>query len=381
MRMTSTRFFSVLFLTSLVLMVCIPTAFAAPTVEYITSTQQWTCPQNIFIIQAKVVGSGAGGSGGNRSIIGPAGRNATTVYVSDYPVVPGQQYLITIGTPGIGGLSPDESTGSFPPSAGAGGHDTTAFGATGVGQSGGNYLAPASPNALPGYGSVVLATNGQDGYGSATSTIGGYGGVGYGAGGGGGGYGGVGGHGGNGGNGAPGVVEITYDIDASNVLFAGTTYDAITGATVSGASVVLVQGTKTVNANVVGSTFSVPSSAGLRTGYSTTQTVTKAGYYTHTFTFVPYVSEIVPQNIGLIPTTFDRSANGTISGIVMNQYGSTLDSASITLTNSTGGVLSTTSTTRGFYSFLLVPKMTTWAAVASKTGYANSSTVFEMGYY
>jgi hypothetical protein len=51
------------------------------------------------------------------------------------------------------------------------------------------------------------------------------------------------------------------------------------------------------------------------------------------------------------------------------------------MTNTTGGTLSTTSTTAGFYYFDSVPRMSTWNAVASKTGYANVSHVFEMGYY
>lgn len=127
--------------------------------------------------------------------------------------------------------------------------------------------------------------------------------------------------------------------------------------------------------------FSVPASTGLLTGYAITETVSKAGYYTETFTIVPYVSEIIPQSVSLIPTTFDKYANGTISGLFRDQYGSSISTVGLTMTNLTGGILSTTSTTQGFYYFNNVPRMTTWNAVATKTGYANVSHVFEMGYY
>jgi len=356
---------------------------AVPVTEQITTSQYWTAPTNVFVIQAYIVGGGGGGSGGNRSIRGPAGTNSTTISLVNYPVVPGQRYYITIGTGGIGGSSPDERVTQTPPGIGAQGLPSTAFGVTNAYAGGGYYLIPKSPNGVNGFSSEQVATNGEDGYGSTTSTIGGTAGIGYGAPGGGGGSGGTGGHGGYGGNGANGVVQITYDIDASDILFSGTTYNALTGAVLPSTTIVFSQGSTSYSVTSSGSTgvFTVPSSVGISTGYSVTETVSKTGYYTETFSFIPYVSQIIPQRVALIPTTFARGDPGTISGIIRDQYGSSISTVDVSMLSTNGSTLSMTSTTAGMYYFTGVPALTTWDATFTKTGYANVTSVFDMGYY
>jgi hypothetical protein len=358
-------------------------ASAIPVTETITESGYFTAPTNVFVGQIKLVGGGGGALGGNGTWTGYGGYNATMVSLSDFPLVPGQRYYLSIGTGGLGAKG-QYSTTSMDYLQGKAGTATTAFGYTAT--QGFSVTTTLPRNIVGGAGFLTesqLATSGLQGYGSSTASYGGSGGMGYGAGGGGGGSGGSGGYGGDGGTGASGVVQITYDIDASDMMISGTTYNAQTGAVLPSVTVALSQGSTSYSVTSDGSTgaFNIPSSIGISTGYTITEIVSKSGYYSEEFSFVPYVSQVVPQRLSLIPTTFNKYANGTISGIFRDQYGSSISTVSLTMTNTTGGTLSTTSTTAGFYFFNNVPKMSTWNAVATKTGYANVSHVFEMGYY
>lgn len=363
------------------LLIIISVVSATPVVVTITETGTWTCPQNVFIIQVKMLGGGSGGLGGNQTWNGYGGKNATLYTYTDVAVVPDTAYPITIGQGGLGTVG---SSGTLDYLASGAGGDTSAFGNSVFGAAGVTAaITPRQQRGYDGYGSVLLAMSGGDGTGNVTwAQGGGAGGLGYGASGGGGGSSGYGGVGGYGGQGAPGMVEITYDPDASNVLFAGTTYNAQTGATITGVTGAIAQGTATVAIDTgVGSTFSILSSNGIVTGRSVTVNMSKAGYYDYTNTFIPYVSEIIPLNVALIPTSFSTTANGTISGITMDQYGSFIPLASITMTNSSGGLLSTTSTSGGFWYFQNVPKNTQWYATASAAVHNDSYAVFNMGDY
>jgi hypothetical protein len=379
--MDSSFFYKLGFVFALIACMVFP-VHAAPVTEIIETSQIWTSPTGIFIGQIDIVSGGGGGSSGNRSIIGPAGRNSTTIHITDFAFSPETQYPITIGRGGVGGISPDESVTPTAPGIGAQGLPSSAFGKTGGYAAGGYYTVPASPNGANGLLSVIKATAGQDGFGSTSATVGGTPGVGYGASGGGGGSGGSTGKGGFGGNGADGCVYITYDLDSQSVMFDGVTYDAYTGAALPSVSVRIEQGTTygTVYSSGAGS-FNFPSGYGYRIGYSTTITVTKAGYYSDSFTFVPYVSQVVPLRLSLIPTTFDIGANGTISGITKNQYGSSIPSVDVSMLSTTGSTLSMTGTSGGMYYFESVPPLTVWDATFTKAGYANITSVFDMGYY
>jgi hypothetical protein len=336
--------------------------------------------------------------GGNATHVGYSGYNGTTIYLTDYPLVPGQRYPIVIGnggraTPGYSTsavfVGPSVAYSATPHywETSNGETTTTAFGVIPTAGTGASLLMETfskgyAVNGWPGYGSYIQTPSGGDGFGSLTYSYGGLPGVGFGAGGPGGGMGGVGGTGGNGVPGAKGGVTITYDTDSSENMVSGSTVNAITNAALASTTILFTQGQLSFSVTSDGSgLFTVPSSTGLKTGYTITETISKAGYYTETFSFVPYVSQVIPQKISLIPTTFNKYADGTISGIFRDQYGSSISTVSLVMTNTTGGTLSTTSTTAGFYYFDNVPKMSTWNAVATKTGYANVSHVFEMGYY
>ncbi len=370
------------FLIIMLLIACLlPAASAIPTVVTISETGTWTCPQNVFIVQIKITGAGGGGLGGNQTWNGYAGMNGTTWYYSDVAVVPDTVYPITIGSGGLGSVG---SSGTLDYVSGSAGGDTTAFGHTIFGGSGATaFISPRQQRGLDGYGYVTLATSGGDGTGNVTyAQAGGAGGIGYGASGGGGGMGGIGGTGGFGGKGAPGAVEITYDPEAANVLFAGTTYDADTGVALTGVTGTISQASTSVAINTGGgSTFSVLSSSGIITGRTVTISMSKSGYHTYTNSFIPYVSEIIPINIPLIPATFDVNASGTISGLTLNQYGSMIPSVEITMTNSSGGLLSTTSTSGGFWYFQNVPKNTRWYASANATAHNESYKTFNVWGY
>ncbi len=378
----NTRICNIFLILSLCLIVS--SVSAIPVTETITESQYWTCPTNVFVGQIKIVGAGGGALGGNGTWTGYGGYNGTMITLADYPLVPGQRYYLDIGVGGLGAKG-QYSTTSMDYLQGKAGTATTAFGHTAT--PGYSVTTTLPRNIVGGSGfltDALIGTAGLQGYGNITySSYGGNPGPGYGAGAGGGGLGGLYGYGGDGGNGAGGAVQITYDIDSSDMMVAGITYDAYTGAILPSVTVAFSQGTTSYSVTSDGSTgaFSIPSSIGLSTGYTITETVSKTGYYTESFTFVPYVSEVVPQSLSLIPTTFNKYANGTISGIARNQYGSSIPSFDITMTNSTGGVLSMTGTTAGMYYFQNVPKLSTWNAVVTKAGYANASTTFEMGYY
>lgn len=368
------------FLIFIILICLVATVSAVPVSELITESKTWICPQNVFVIQLQMTGGGGGALGGNASIMGYTGFNATLVKHTDVAVIPGASYPIAIGagSAGYAGSGAVPITLTFTTTGG----QTTAFGYTAPGGGGASGTAPSTPNGGNGYFTTTLiAQNGQFGYGNISySTAGGSGGLGYGAAGGAGGAGGTFGTGGYGGNGASGAVLITYDVDAAPIMFSGTTYDAMSGATLSGVSISIAQNIATATVSSSPS-FLIPSSSNLLTGYQTVITASHAGYYTYTYTFTPYVSEYVPLDIPLIPTTFSAGAPGTLSGLVLNQYGTYIASPSVILTNSTGGMLTATTTAKGMWYLTSVPKNTVWTAVASATGYENQTATLYMGNY
>lgn len=391
MQPTRKYFFVLLLLSLLMTGVC-----AIPVTVYITESGDWVCPTNVFVGQITVTAPGGGGMGGNATHVGYSGYNGSTVYLTDYPLVPGQRYPIVIGnggraTPGYS-TSPVFAGPSVAYSAtphywetSNGEVTTTAFGVTPVAGTGASLLMETfskgyAVNGWTGYGSYIQTLPGGDGFGSLTYSLGGLSGVGFGAGGPGGGMGGVGGTGGNGVPGANGGVTITYDTDSSENMVSGSTYNAQTGAVLPTTTILFSQGQLSFSVTSDGSgLFTVPASTGLKTGYTVTETVSKTGYYTETFTFIPYVSQIIPQRLSLIPTTFNRGANGTISGIIRDQYGSSIGTVDVSMTSTTGSTLSMTSTSAGMYYFTGVPALTTWDATFTKTGYANVTSVFDMG--
>ena len=366
----------------LIVLLLIAPAMATPETVPITTSQNWVCPTNVFIIQVKMTGGGPGATGGNATMMGYSGKNSTTLTLTDVSVTPGQSYPIVIGAGTIGSLGysnqPLTNDNSFTSMGGT----TTAFGNSVTGGGGAVFSVPRSPNGGNGYLSVNIATDGQDGYGNVSyATKGGTAGLGYGAAAGAGGMGGIGGTGGSGGNGAGGVVEITYDTDYSSVLIAGTVVDAMTDSPISDVSVNFVQLASSFTSHSDGSGQFSLSAGKLSTGYSLSETISKSGYYTETFSFVPYIGQVIPQNVALIPTTFNRGANGTISGLIRDQVGISIPNVLVSMTNTTGGTLSMTTGTTGFYYFQNVPRLSTWNAVFSAVGHANSSRTFDMGWY
>lgn len=84
----------------------------------ITSSQNWTCPEGITSIDIFLVGGGAGGNSGgcgfsdnNKHTCGGAGGSGgECVFVQNIETVPNQQYSVTIGIGGSGGIGLNQGT-------------------------------------------------------------------------------------------------------------------------------------------------------------------------------------------------------------------------------------------------------------------------------
>ena len=406
-----------LFLTLLFFLI-IP-AIAVPQTVSFTQTSLWTCPSDVNMISnLVVVGSGAGGVGGYAWTTsppssstygigtGPGGANGTYLTASNIPVIPGQSYLITIGSPGSGaagivfaGLSTYTHTGNS-------GQSSSAFGYTASGGPAGSITCTLSsgqctisishtPVGGNGYGNYQIATSGGaglSGYDLSTGLVTSYGsigGVGYGAGGGGGAAGaahyqvppsGVGGTTGNGGNGAYGYVEFTYDSASTQIIPTGYVIDASTSSVISGATISATQNgvVQSVTSASSGS-FSI-SNTSFTVGVPMTIVTTKSGYGSDTNTFTPLVSGPINLTIPLIP--FSYYTNTTIVGITRdNLYGNPLPSvmyyAQDTMTTDT---YSNISNANGFAMISSLNPSHFYFVWANKTGYTSPSPVLVKPY-
>ena len=245
---------------------------------------------------------------------------------------------------------------------GKAGTSTTAFGYTAT--PGYSVTTSLPRNIVGGNGyltDALIGTAGLQGYGNITySSYGGNPGNGYGAGAGGGGIGGLYGYGGDGGTGASGAVQITYDIDSSDMMISGVTYNGQTGAVLPSVTIALSQGTISYSVTSDGSTgvFNFPSSIGISTGYTITQTISKAGYYSEEFSFVPYVSQSCPHSAYPLSqqrlTEAHQGLSAVSSGI---RYGSSISTVSLTMTNTTGGLYQQHQQPPDLYYFHRRPKL------------------------
>lgn len=124
--------------------------------EKITVSKKWEAPEGITLITAILVGGGGGGAGGSA---GGGGQGGRCLIIPDIPVTPGESYDIVIGYGGYG------ASAKF--NGGLGG-DTTAFGYTAYGGSGGVTSASGDkPNGKGGsLGGYVDDKNGKYGGGA-----------------------------------------------------------------------------------------------------------------------------------------------------------------------------------------------------------------------
>jgi hypothetical protein len=139
-------------------------------------TTIWTVPNDVTSIQVLIIaGGGGGGGGGNRA--GGGGGAGGVVYVSSYPVKPGEQYLITVGSGGKGGAGPAGDIGRIGNNG-----DNSSFGqiiAIGGGAGSGWYTAPNSGGSAGGgaqdqRGAIVNGTTGQGNAGGGGAYNGGF---------------------------------------------------------------------------------------------------------------------------------------------------------------------------------------------------------------
>lgn len=169
-----------------------------------TSSGSWTCPDGVTEILLDGSGGGAGGAGANGSTnAGEGGGAGNWVFDKPLAVVPGQTYVITIASAGVGGALNADGTGGGVTSFGAlltlGGGVQGSKNGVGAGSGNGSGQAGGDAFALGGAGG-----GGFFGIGGAPRMGTGTNGAGYGAGGAGGapGFG--------GGNGAKGFIQIKW---------------------------------------------------------------------------------------------------------------------------------------------------------------------------
>lgn len=113
--------------------------------EKITASKFWTCPDGVFCITALIVGGGGGGGGGGEgSTGGGGGQGGACLLARDIGVTPGQSYQIIIGNGGAAGTT-SATTGYK-------GGDTSAFGLTAIGGSGGELQFGGRNPAAGSYG-------------------------------------------------------------------------------------------------------------------------------------------------------------------------------------------------------------------------------------
>ena len=213
---TMARFLKYLFLAAILISI-IPLASAVTSWNY-TASGTWTCPANVTSVYLQM--SAGGGSGKSATTIvwgysGLGGKAGESYIKTNFPVVPGTDYVIVVGSGGAATTA--DTTGTSNP-----GGTTTAFNQTltgGVGGIFGTQQNGVGGNGQNGVLTLGNATNGTAGGAYAGGTKG----TGWGAGGGGGGHQyGVGS--GNSGKGSHGIVLITdmayADVNGPN--FVGT---------------------------------------------------------------------------------------------------------------------------------------------------------------
>jgi len=199
--------------------------------QLFTSSGTFTAPAGVTEIYVTLVGGGGGGNTGeDGNNAGSGGAGAQSIIRLRYPVIAGNNYTITVGGKGAGGVAPQDNGDD-------GGNSSIADGTLGTiiaygGKGGASFVAGAavvfSPNAsgatsgklngiVGGNGALKASTLIGGGGGGSAFGIGGNGGSsaagedasGYGAGGGGAGKG-AGGQDYDGGDGAPGFVLIEW---------------------------------------------------------------------------------------------------------------------------------------------------------------------------
>jgi hypothetical protein len=170
-------------------------------------TSKWTAPERTTRVTYLIVGGG-GGSGGGYDTGGGSGGGGGMVLFGTIDVIPGTDYVVTVGDGGAGGTS--IRTATPPETPGIAGQNSVFGSVVALGGGGG-------------YGSRLPSGANNGNGGTAVSTVASTGGNGGGSNGGGGGGGGAGGDGSNksgatGGNGGVGV--------SNNLSGADTTYGA-----------------------------------------------------------------------------------------------------------------------------------------------------------
>ncbi|MFV8270932.1 LamG-like jellyroll fold domain-containing protein [Flavobacterium sp. GT2N3] len=173
---------------SLFLMFFFGNTMNGQTTAVFTANGTWTCPANVTSIKVEAWGAGAGGrnNGPDKGITGGGGGGGAYARFNTVTVIPGMQYIITVG-----GVSAYSTSGAA---------STATFGSTTIIAAGGSVGSLPGTNATGGVGGTVKDSKGDVLFagGNGGGSKGDGGGSGSGAGGGGGGGGGSTGVGNNG---------------------------------------------------------------------------------------------------------------------------------------------------------------------------------------
>jgi hypothetical protein len=168
-------------------------------------------------------------------------------------------------------------------------------------------------------------------------------------------------------------VLMNYDTAdlSSNLIVNGYVKDAETTNVISGASVNVTQGSTTDALTSAADGNYTTTSAFSATATSIVASAT--GYETYQTAFTPLAAGSIEINITLMPTspTFTGIALGGIARTP--PFNRTIDSATITISNTSTGTLTATTNSAGYYIRNNMPNNYIWNIVGSKSGFANST--------
>lgn len=175
-------------------------------------------------------------------------------------------------------------------------------------------------------------------------------------------------------------VLMNYDTAdvSSNLIVSGYVKDAETTSFISGAMVNVTQGSTTdaLTSSVVDGNYTSVSTFSADAG--TTIVASKSGYETYQHVFTPLSAGSIQINITLMPTspTFTGVALGGIAR--SPPFNRTIDSATITISNTSAGTLTATTNSAGYYIVNDMPNNYIWSIVGTKSGFSTSETYLKL---
>jgi len=173
-----------------------------------------------------------------------------------------------------------------------------------------------------------------------------------------------------------GTDEYQFAFDYANVVsevvLQGYVKDAETTDGISGASVMVVQGSTSAT-DTTGTSGDYISSHGWDANVEMTLSASATGYETYNHTFTPLANGVIALNITLMPNspTYSGIALGGIAHVL--PYNRTVNSATIEIQNASYGNYHATTNSAGYYLLEWMPDGYWWDVWGHKAGLQNST--------